>query len=86
MKASTISRGRLAPTYRSAHRPSRTPRLMNSVGSTPANSAATAPQASPVAPSASQPTARVVAMIQFFGSSRYETRSAPDLPLTASSR
>ena len=70
MNASTISRGRLAPTYRSSHRPRRTPRLMNTMGSTPANSAATAPQASPAAPAACQPTARVVAMIQFLGSSR----------------
>ena len=70
MNESTISRGRFAPTYRSAHWPRRTPRLMNTMGSTPANSAATAPQARPAAPSACQPTARVVAMIQFFGSSR----------------
>ena len=46
------------------------PRLMKTVGSTPANAAATAPQASPRRPAACQPTARVVAMIQFLGSSR----------------
>ena len=65
-----MSRGRFAPTYRSAHWPRRTPRLMNTMGSTPANSAANAPHARPAAPSECQPTARVVAMIQFFGSSR----------------
>ena len=70
MNESTISRGRLAPTFRSAHRPSLMPRLMKTVGSTPANTAATAPQASPRAPAACQPTASVVAMIQFLGSSR----------------
>jgi hypothetical protein len=43
---------------------------MNTMGTTPANSAATAPHAKPAAPSACQPTARVLAMIQFFGSSR----------------
>jgi hypothetical protein len=43
---------------------------MNTIGTTPANSAATAPHASPAAPSECQPTASVVAMIQFFGSSR----------------
>jgi hypothetical protein len=43
---------------------------MNAMGSTPVNRAATAPQPSPAAPSACQPMARVVAMIQFFGSSR----------------
>ena len=70
MNVSTISRGRLAPTFRSAHRPSLMPRLMKTVGSTPANTAATAPHASPRAPAACQPTASVVAMIQFLGSSR----------------
>jgi hypothetical protein len=70
MNASTISRGRFAPTFLSTHRPSLMPRLMKSVGSTPANTAATAPHASPRAPAACQPTASVVAMIQFLGSSR----------------
>jgi hypothetical protein len=70
MNASTISRGRLAPTFRSAHRPSLMPRLMNNVGTTPAKNAATAPHASPRTPAACQPTATVVTMIQFLGSSR----------------
>jgi hypothetical protein len=70
MNESTISRGRFAPTFLSAHWPRLTPRLMNAIGSTPANSAATAPQTRPCTPAACQPTASVVAMIQFFGSSR----------------
>ena len=70
MNASTISRGPFAPTFLSSHRPRLIPRLMNAIGSTPANSAATAPQAKPLTPSACQPTASVVAMIQFLGSSR----------------
>jgi hypothetical protein len=43
---------------------------MNIIGMTPANSAASTPQPSPAAPPACQPTASVVTMIQFFGSSR----------------
>ena len=50
MKASTTSRGPRAPTLRSAQRPRRTPRVMNTVGKTAANSAATSPQARPPGP------------------------------------
>jgi len=50
MKPSTISRGPRAPTFRSAHRPLRTPRVMNTVGKMAANSAATSPQARPLRP------------------------------------
>ncbi len=67
---STISRGRFAPTFLSFHWPRLTPRLMNAIGSTAANTAATAPKPSPAAPSACQPIASVVTMSQFFGSSR----------------
>ena len=70
MNSKTMSLGRLAPTFRSAQRPRRTPRVMNSVGSTPAKKAASSPQPRPATPSAFQPTAMTVAMIQFFGSSR----------------
>jgi hypothetical protein len=70
MNASTASRGPRAPTFRSAQCPRRTPRVMNTVGSTAAKKAATAPQPSPAAPPYRQPTARTVTMIQFFGSSR----------------
>ncbi|HEY6788916.1 MAG TPA: hypothetical protein VI365_16545 [Trebonia sp.] len=70
MNARTASRDPRAPTYRSAQRPCRTPRVMNTVGSTAAKKAATAPQPRPAAPPYRQPTAMTVTMIQFFGSSR----------------
>jgi hypothetical protein len=50
MKPSTSSRGPRAPTLRSSHRPLRTPREMNTVGTMAANSAATSPQARPPRP------------------------------------
>ena len=81
-----MSLGRLAPTFLSSHRPCRMPRVMNSVGTTPAKKAASSPQPRPAAPSACQPTMMTVAMIQFFGSSRYVTRSATVLSLTGTSR
>src|SRR5258708_1804913 len=54
MNASTSSRGRRAPTFRSSHRPCRTPWEMNNVGSTAVNSAASSPQPIPQRPSACQ--------------------------------
>jgi hypothetical protein len=86
MNDSTMSLGRLAPTYLSSQRPRRMPRAMNSVGSTPAKNAASSPQPRPATPSACQPMTMTVAIIQFFGSSRYVTRSAADLRVTGSSR
>ena len=83
---STMSRGRLAPTFRSSQRPRRMPRVMNSIGSTPANNAASSPHPRPATPSACQPMTMTVAIIQFFGSSRYVTRSATDLRVTGTSR
>ena len=70
MKASTSSRGRRAPTFRSLHRPCRTPREMNKVGSTAVNSAASSPQPIPARPSACQPIATTVTISQFLGSSQ----------------
>jgi hypothetical protein len=82
----TMSLGRLLPTFRSSQRPCRMPRVMNSIGSTPAKNAASSPQPRPATPSAYQPTTMTVAIIQFFGSSRYVTRSAADLRVTGPSR
>ncbi len=70
MKASTTSRGRLAPTFRSLHRPWRTPWEMNKDGSTAVNSTASSPQSRPARPSAYQPIAITVTISQFFGSSQ----------------
>ena len=85
MNVRTMSLGRLAPTFLSSHWPCRMPRVMNSVGTTPAKKAASSPQPRPAVPSACQPTTITVAMIQFFGSSRYVTRSATVLSLTGTS-
>jgi hypothetical protein len=82
---STMSRARFAPTLRSSQRPRRMPRVMNSIGSTPAKNAASSPQPRPATPSACQPMTMTVAIIQFFGSSRYVTRSATDLRVTGTS-
>src|SRR5215472_5583660 len=86
MNESTTSLARLVPTFLSFQRPRRTPRVMNSVGSTAAKKAASSPQPSPATPSACQPIAMTVAMIQFFGSSRYVTRRATDSRVTGPSR
>src|SRR5580700_9399018 len=86
MNVRTMSLGRLAPTFLSSHWPCRMPRVINSVGTTPAKKAASSPQPRPAVPSACQPTTITVAMIQFFGSSRYVTRSATVLSLTGTSR
>src|SRR6516225_8030955 len=86
MNESTTSLARLVPTFLSPQRPRRTPRVMNSVGSTAAKKAASSPQPSPAAPSACQPIAMTVAMIQFFGSSRYVTRRAAASRVTGTSR
>src|SRR5580700_6605051 len=86
MNVRTMSLGRLAPTFLSSHWPCRMPRVMNSVGTTPAKKAASNPQPRPAVPSACQPTTITVAMIQFLGSSRYVTRSATVLSLTGTSR
>ena len=70
MNDSTTSLARLPLTFRSSQRPRRMPRVMNSVGKIAAKNAASSPQPRPATPSACQPTAMTVAMIQFFGSSR----------------
>jgi len=70
MNASTISRGRRAPTFLSAQRPWRMPWEMNSVGRTAAKNTASSPQPAPARPSACAPIRGTVTISQFLGSSR----------------